>query len=190
MRRLCVIVLLAMSVCLPLSARAMTASSATIEWTPTTDATIRYELRWSHFANGWVWEPIASNLDSTTGTYAQTFPALPDTAGDRGACWDARAVRGGLASPWLSETERHQCLQVPIAAPIAAPVPLPSPEPVPEPTPIPEPVPVPAPVPVPDPAPAIVTMSGDKVYIACDPTRYTRARTTGTGTKRVITCLK
>lgn len=155
---------------------ALTNSSATISWVPTTDATIRYELRWKHFANNWAWEPIASNLDSTTGTYLQTFPALPDTMGDRGACWDARAVRGSLASPWLSESGQQGCVQMPMGAVAPAPVPIP------EPTPPPVPAPVPA-------APAIVTMSGDTITVQCDKTRYARAKTSGTGTKRVITCL-
>lgn len=152
--------------------QALTNTSATISWQPTTDPTIRYELRWKHFANDWAWKPIATNLDSTSGTYVQTFPALPDTLwlSDRGACWDARAVRGALASPWLSESGQQSCTQMPVTAPI------------------PEPTPVPAPAPELI-GPAIVTMSGDKIFIACDPTRYTRAKTTGTGTKRIITCL-
>lgn len=166
-------------------ASAMTASSATLEWTPTNDSSIRYELRWQHFANGWAWEPIVGNLDSTTGHYLHVFPVLPETPGDRGACWDARAVRGGVASPWLSETNQQQCLQVPLAAPIPAPIPLPTPEP------IPAPVPVPVPVPTPTPAlPATVTMSGDTVTIQCDKTRFTKMKTVGSGTKRTITCLK
>lgn len=188
LRRTVALCLLLAGLLVTASVGALTNASVQVSWTPTTDPTIRYELRWAHFANGWTWEPIASDLDSTTGSYAQTFAVLPDTSGDRGACWDARAVRGGLASPWLSASGQQQCLQVPIAAPILAPVPLPTPEPVPEPAPAPIPVPVPTPEPVPAP-PATVTMSGDKVLIACDPTRYTRAKTTGTGTKRVITCL-
>jgi len=170
---------------IPSDAQALTNASATLSWQPTTDATIRYELRWKHFANGWAWEPIAANLDSTTGTYAQTFSALPETTGDRGACWDARAVRGSLASPWLSESGQQRCVQMPVGTVSPDPVPLPTPSPVPPPVPAPVHDPVPAPVPVP---PATVTMSGDKVFIACDPTRYTRALTTGTGTKRTITC--
>lgn len=161
-----------------LPAQALTNSSAAVSWEPTSDPTIRYELRWKHFASQWEWQPIASNLDSTIGTYAQTFPALPETTGDRGACWDARAVQGARASAWLSELNRQVCTQMPVGLVSSAPVPLPTP---------------PAPDPQPDPeliGPAIVTMSGDKVFIACDPTRYTRAKTTGTGTKRVITCLK
>lgn len=178
--------LLASCVCLVLASAvlAITNASVQISWAPTTDATIRYELRWANFANGWTWEPIATNLDSTKGIYAQTFTPLPDTPGDRGACWDARAVRGGLASPWLSETNQQQCLQVPIAAPIPAPVPLPTPEPVP----VPEPVPIP--VPVPAPPSATVTISGDSITIQCDKSRFTKMKTTGTGTKRMITCLK
>lgn len=48
-------------------------------------ATIRYELRWKHFANEWAWESIATNLDSTTGAYTQsaTIAWTPGT-GDRG----------------------------------------------------------------------------------------------------------
>mgnify|MGYP001598675879 CR=1 FL=1 len=48
-------------------------------------ATIRYELRWKHFANEWAWESIATNLDSTTGTYTQsaTIAWTPGTD-DRG----------------------------------------------------------------------------------------------------------
>lgn len=162
------------------SGSAATPTTAEITWQPTTDATIRYELRWSHFANGWAWTPIAGNLDSTAGRYRHEWAALPETPGDRGACWDARAVRGGLASPWLSESNQQQCLQVPLAAPIPTPVPLPTPEPT----------PVPQPEPQPDPNPAIVTMSGDKIFITCDPSRYAKASTTGRGTKRTITCLK
>lgn len=180
---------LALCVLVAASASAMTASSATLAWTPTTDSSIRYELRWQHFANGWAWESVATNLDSTTGSYVQTFPALPDTTGDRGACWDARAVRGGVASPWLSESNQQQCLQVPMAAPIPAPVPLPMPTPVPAPAPVPTPVPVPAPVPVQTPA-ATITQSGDTITIQCDKTKFSKMKTTGSGTKRTITCLK
>lgn len=43
---------------------------------------------------------------------------------------------------------------------------------------------------LPPPPPATVTMSSTQVFIACDPARFTRAKTTGTGTKRTITCLK
>lgn len=151
------------------SAQAMTASEAFLEWTPTADATIRYELRWKHFANDWAWQPIASNLDSTTGAYTHRFPVLPETSGDRGACWDVRAVRGGLVSPWLSDSGQQSCLQVPITAPIPVPVPLPTPVPVP---------------------PATISMSGDTITIQCDKTRFTRMKTVGTGTKRTITCLR
>lgn len=164
---------------------AMTAGSATLEWTPTTETTVRYDLRWSHFANGWTWESIVSNLDSTAGRYLHLFPVLPETTGDRGACWDARAVRGGLASPWLSESGKQQCLQVPITSPIPAPVPIPMPLPVP----MAASVPLLQPSSIQTPA-ATITQSGDSVTIQCDPSRFTRAKTIGTGTKRVITCLK
>lgn len=184
MRNFQVILALLLSVIGASNGWALTNTSVTVSWVPTTDATIRYELRWGHFANDWTWEPIATNLDSTTGTYAQTFAALPDTLGDRGACWDARAVRGGLASPWLSENGQARCLQMPITETSPVFVPLPTPTPVPVPAPVPTPAPEPEII-----GPAIVTMSSDKIFIACDSTRYTRARTTGTGTKRVITCL-
>lgn len=185
MRRLQILVILLVWLVLGAGVvRALTNTSAAISWVPTTDPTIRYELRWKHFANDWAWKPIATNLDSTTGTYAHTFAALPDTPGDRGACWDARAVRGGQASPWLSESGQQSCRQMPVGTAAPVPIPLPTPEPIPQPTPVPTPIPVPAP------APATVTMSGDRITIQCDPTRYTRAKTTGAGTKRVITCLK
>lgn len=156
-------------------AQALTNSAASLSWEPTSDPTIRYELRWKHFASQWAWEPIASNLDSTRGTYAQTFTPLPETTGDRGACWDARAVRGGLASPWLSDTNQQVCTQMPVG--------LPSPVPVP-------PLPTPTLVPVPASPAATITQSGDTITIQCDRSRFTRMKTTGRGTKRTITCLK
>ena len=33
---------------------ALSNSSVTVQWTPTTDPTIRYELRWANFNNSWV----------------------------------------------------------------------------------------------------------------------------------------
>jgi hypothetical protein len=116
---------------------ALTNGSVTLEWTKTADATIRYELQWKHFHNAWTWVSVAIDLDSTTGRYVQTFTSLPDSTGDRGACWDARAVRGSQASPWLSESNGQVCTQIPltVAAPIPAPIPMPTPEPVPPPLP-------------------------------------------------------
>ncbi len=154
------------------SAHALTNGGVEVRWTPTTDPTVRYELRWQHFANGWVWQSIATDLDSTTGAYPHTFSPLPDTPGDRGACWDARAVRGTSASKWLSELGQQVCLQLPVSVPVVLPPPTPEPPPVPVPM-----------------DPATVTMSGDKIFIQCDPTRYMHAKTTGTGNKRTITCL-
>lgn len=183
---LCLLLILGLSV--PQSS-AITASSATLAWTPTADSTVRYELRWQHFANGWKWDSIATDLDSTKGVYAQTFPAFADTAGDRGACWDARAVRGGVPSPWLSESGQHVCLQVPMSAPAPIPVPIPTPAPIPVPVPVPTPAPTPVPAPIPS-TPATVTMNGDSITIQCDTTRFTRIKTTGTGTKRILICTK
>jgi hypothetical protein len=111
---------------------ALTNGTGTVTWTPTTDATIRYELRWSHFTNGYAWLPLASNLDSTTGTYAMTFPPFADSTGDRGLCVDARAVRGTQASPWASANGAHTCTQVPLTAVVPVPPPVvPPPLPVP-----------------------------------------------------------
>lgn len=103
---------------------ALTNTGATITWTPTTDATIRYELRWKGAVTNGLWVIIATNIDSTAGKYAQVYPAVPDTLTDRTACWDARAVKGTLASPWLSESGKQVCLTIPVAV-----VPIPPPPP-------------------------------------------------------------
>lgn len=162
-------------------ASALTNSAVEIQWTPTADPTIRYELRWQSFANGWAWMSIASNLDSTLGIYRQTFTPLPDTSGDRGACWDARAVRGALASAWLSETQQQVCLQLPLSAASA---------PIPVPVPTPEPPPVPAPSGL-----HIVSATGEQVVIEASVADCPRLVTstkgsTSTVLKRTVTCVK
>jgi hypothetical protein len=138
-RSLCVLLLLLYAS----SAAAITNSDLTVGWTPTTDSTIRYELRWQTYANGWVWQSIATNLDSTVGSYHFVYPApFVDSVGDRGLCVDARATQGiKTPSPWLSETNNSQvCVQMPLAA-----APTPTPVPIPPP---PAPVPVPVTPPV------------------------------------------
>lgn len=112
------------------AAGAFTNGSMELQWTKTTDATIRYELRWKHFANGWAWAPIAGNLDSTTGRHVFTFPPLADSTGDRGFCVDARAVKGTKASAWLSETGKQVCNKMPTTG-VIVPTPMPIPTPVP-----------------------------------------------------------
>jgi hypothetical protein len=100
---------------------ALTNHDATVQWDKTTDASIRYELRWKHFANTWQWEPLATNLDSTTGTYHHVFSAaFVNTTGDRGACWDARAYTVDATnqkqySQWDSDLGLQACTQIPLA---------------------------------------------------------------------------
>jgi hypothetical protein len=113
------------------SASALTNGTGTVMWTPTTDSTIRYELRWSHFASGGAWIALANNLDSTTGAYPMTFSPFANTTGDRWMCVDARAVRGTAVSRWTSETGAQACVQVPLTAVIVPPVVPPPPPPVP-----------------------------------------------------------
>ena len=169
------------------SASALTNTTATIQWTPTTDATIRYELRWSHFANGWQWTGFATNLDSTVGQYLQTYPAFLDTpAGeDRGVCWDARATQAGRTpSTWLSTLNQQVCAQMPVAsAPTPTPVPVPTPPP-----------PTPLPVPVPS-GLVIASATPDTVVIVASLANCRRVLTSTAGTttaqqKRTLTCIR
>jgi hypothetical protein len=125
MKTLCASVIIGLCLLWSHSVFALTNGTATVAWTPTTDATIRYELRWSHFANGYTWTPLASDLNSTTGTYAITFPPFPNSTGDRGVCVDARAVRGTQASPWTSASGAHACTQVPLTTVVPLPIPPP-----------------------------------------------------------------
>ena len=95
---------------------ALTNEEATVLWDKTADATIRYEIRWKHFANNWQWQSVATNLDSTLGTYHQVFaPPFVDSTGDRGACWDMRATSATGTSPWNSEAGNQVCAQIPLA---------------------------------------------------------------------------
>jgi len=98
------------------SAWALTNQDATVLWDKTTDSASRYEIRWKHFANNWQWVPVATDLDSTSGTYQHNFAAFADSTGDRGACWDSRAIKNGLASQWTSELHTQACVQIPLAA--------------------------------------------------------------------------
>lgn len=95
------------------SAQALTNEQATILWPPTTEATIRYELRWRHFGGDGQWQSVASDVDSTLGKYVHTYPAFPDSTADRTVCWDVRAVFQGVPSPWLSEHALAVCHQMP-----------------------------------------------------------------------------
>lgn len=120
----------------------------------------RFTLDLTGFA--WNGAKTFADLDAGIGMLTVPLPGLPP-----GQPGDDR---------WLCATERDGkavtgCNQLALG-----PIVLPPPPPVPEP----EPELI---------GPAIVTMSGDKVYIACDPARYTKASTTGRGTKRTITCL-
>lgn len=161
-------------------AGALTNGSVTIEWTKTTDATIRYELRWKHFANGWLWAPIAGNLDSTTGSYVFTFPPLADSTGDRGFCVDARAVRGTAVSAWVSDGVGPACAQMPLTTAV----------------PVPTPVPIPTPVPPPSPSGLVIaSATPDTVVITARAADCVRVVTstlgsTSTSMKRTVRCVK
>jgi hypothetical protein len=149
----------------PASAEAATASSdrVTILWDARPGQRFTFDLT----AFAWSGAKSYPDIDAGLGRYVIALPNMP--AGQAG---DDR---------WICATERDGkaltgCNQLALG-PIVLPPP-PVPEPIPAPDPEPEPI-----------GPATVTMSGDQIYIACDSTRYTRAKTTGTGTKRVITCL-
>lgn len=149
-----------------------------LSWT-SQQAGIDYDLRWQYFAHP-DWIALGLVPSNALQLIVPLSPPVTCLAGaDCYVCADARAKRlsDGVFGPWLSETPAGKACNQFAVGPIVLPPP-------------PEPVPVPAPVPAPDPAPATVTMSGDTITIQCDKTRYTRMKTTGTGTKRVITCLK
>ena len=146
----------------------------TLSWT-TVQTGVDYDLRWQYFAH-----PDWINLGLVPSSALKIIiplspPITCPTGTDCWVCADARAKRlsDGVTGPWLSETTTGKACNQFAVGPIVLPLPPPVPELEPEII-----------------GPASVTMSGDKVFIACDPTRYTRAKTTGTGTKRVITCLK
>ena len=165
----------------PVAAAAETAVSdaVTISWLDPQDATLQYRFRLSHFAApGWL---DLGLKPSALGRFTQALPGLPQKAGDRFVCVDAQAVRGGIAGQWFSEVAGSPACNQLAMGPIVV-----VPPPVSVPVPTPEPIPVPAPAL----SPATVTMSGDTITIQCDKSRFTRAKTTGTGTKRIITCLK
>ncbi len=104
------------------SAQALTNESATVLWTPTTDAAIKYELRWKNFKTLGQWQTIAPALDSTLGRYDHVY-AFADSTGDRTACWDMRAVYNGVASPWLSDVGQEFCQPIPLAVVVVPPPP-------------------------------------------------------------------
>lgn len=137
-----------------------------------------YEVRWQSFLHP-AWLSLGLIPATQPTLMVPLSPPVTCPAGaDCYVCADARARRLGdsLSGPWLSDTPAGKSCNQFAVGPIVLPPP---------------PVPVPIPDPEPDViGPAIVTMSGDKVFIACDPARYTKAKTTGTGTKRIVTCLK
>lgn len=143
----------------PASAEAATAASD--------QAVIRWDprpgQRFMIDLTGFAWSGAKTfaDLDAGIGVLTVPLPGLPpgQPGDDR---WLCAQERDGKAM-----TGCNQLALGPIVLP-----PPPDPEPVPEII-----------------GPAIVTMSGDKVFIACDPARYTKASTTGRGTKRTITCL-
>lgn len=146
----------------PRAAEAATAASdqVVIRWEPRLGQ--QFTLALTGFA--WTGAKTFSNIDAGVGTLTVLLPNMPP-----GQPGDDR---------WLCATERDGkaqtgCNQLALGPIVLLPPPEPQPEPEPELI-----------------GPAIVTMSGDKIFIACDPARYTKAKTTGTGTKRVITCLK
>jgi len=138
-------------------------------------AGVDYELRWQSFADpDWLMLGLVPSVNLQR--IVPLSPPISCAVGqDCWVCADARAKRlsDGVYGPWLSETPTGKACNQFAVGPLVLPPP-------------PAPVPIPAPVPV---GPATVGMSGDKVFIACDPTRYTRAKTTSTGTKRGITCI-
>lgn len=157
----------------PSEALAATNDRVTITW-PEIEPDTLYELRWHSFAHP-DWIPLGRVPSEQAKVVIPLDPPVRCDAGqDCWRCADGRAIRDGRTGPWLSETAHGKACSQFTVGPIALP-PLP---PVPQPDPEPDLI-----------GPAIVTMSGDKVFIACDPARYTKAKTTGTGTKRVITCL-
>lgn len=171
-----VILIMLLGFFLVTQASALTNSSATITWNKTTDPMTRYEIRWKN----WTltdWQTVATDLDSTLGLYQHTFSPLPDSTGDRWACWDLRSKKGTLYSPWLSATNQQVCNQIPLAA---------------SPTPTPTPIPVPVPPPV---ASGLVISSQTPLEIVITGTGCLKVTTstkgsTATVQKRTITCVK
>lgn len=156
----------------PATAEASANDRVTITWPEVEPGTL-YELRWQHVGHP-DWIPLGRVPSEQGKLVLPLDPPVACAAGqDCWRCADGRAIRDGQTGRWLSETAQGKACSQFAVTPIT----------------LPPPPPVPAPVPVP-PAPAVITQSGDSITIQCDKSRFTKMKTTGTGTKRVITCLK
>jgi hypothetical protein len=157
------VLMLGVVVWLPSTAQAATAVSdqVTITWEPRPGHTFSFDL------TGFAWsgaKPLGP-IDAGLGRLVVPLPNMPPgVAGDDR--WICARERDGKAL-----TGCNQLALGPIVLP---------------PAPAPQPIPQPQPVPV---VPATVTMTGDQVIVQCDKSRFTKMKTTGTGTKRTITCL-
>lgn len=162
-------------------ASALTNNSATIKWDKTSDARIRTEIRWKN----WTvmdWQSVVTDLDSTLGIYQQTFAPLPDSTGDRFACWDVRhyIMVGGIkyASDWISMKNQQPCTQMPLGGTTTTETP-------------------PAPTPVPAPQTGLVITSATplEIVITASSVDCPRITTSTKGStalqpKRTVTCVK